>query len=133
MKNKLPVFGIVTVILIVFRILLNNNSQLIFVVALINLIALLVVIFSISGQAQAKITERIEQSGVPKDIKMREKRIFCQTVDCWAYIPLTIFYIIYLVCLCSELGNDIISIVALGLSLSDSFIADTVANLCVKE
>lgn len=45
MKNNLPVFGIITVILVVFRILLNNNPQLVFVVASINLVALLIVVF----------------------------------------------------------------------------------------
>lgn len=133
MKNNLPVFGIVTVILIVFRILLNNNTQLVFVVALINLVALLVVVFAITNQAKAKITEKVTRSGVPKDIRKREKKHLCCSVDCWTYIPLTIIYIGYLSYFSSELGNDIISIVALGLSLSDSFIADAVANLCVKE
>lgn len=133
MKNNLPVFGIVTVILVVFRVLLNNNSQLVFVVASINLVALLVVVFAITNQAKEKITEKITLSGVPKDIRIREKKRLCRCVDCWTYIPLTIIYIGYLFCFSSELGNDIISIVALGLSLSDSFIADAVANLCVKE
>lgn len=44
MKNNLPVFGIITVILVVFRILLNSNPQLVFVVASINLVALLIVV-----------------------------------------------------------------------------------------
>lgn len=133
MKNNLPVFGIITVILIVFRVLLNNNSQLIFVVASINLVALLVVVFSITVQTKTKIAEKITQSGVPKDIRNREKKCLFRSVDCWTYIPLTIIYIAYLVCFCSELGNDIMAIIALGLSLSDSFIADAIASLCIKE
>lgn len=133
MKNNIPVFGIITVILIVFRILLNNNSQLILVVASINLVALLVVVFSITVQTKDKITEKITQSGVPKDIRKREKKHLFRSVDCWTYIPLTIFYIDYLVYFCSELGNDIMAIIALGLSLSDSLIADAIASLCIKE
>ena len=52
MKNNLPVFGIITVILVVFRILLNNNPQLVFVVASINLVALLIVVFAITNRAK---------------------------------------------------------------------------------
>ena len=133
MKNNLPVFGIITVILVVFRILLNNNPQLVFVVASINLVALLIVVFAITNRAKTTIAEKITQSGVPKDIEIREKKHFRRCIYCWTYIPLTIIYISYLFCFSSELGNDIISIVALGLSLSDSFIANAVANLCVKE
>lgn len=133
MKNNLPVFGIITVILVVFRILLNNNPQLVFVVASINLVALLIVVFAITNRAKTTIAEKITQSGIPKDIEIREKKHFRRCIDCWTYIPLAIIYISYLFCFSSELGNDIISIVALGLSLSDSFIANAVANLCVKE
>lgn len=132
MKNNIPLFGIIIAILIVFRVLLNNNPQLIFVVASINLIALLIVVFSITVQIKTKITYIIEQSGIPEDIATREKTQICRIVD-GLYIPLAIIYIVYLVSFCSELGNDIISILALGLSLTDSFIADAVANLCVKE
>lgn len=133
MKNNLPVFGIITVILVVFRILLNNNPQLVFVVASINLVALLIVVFAITNRTKTTIAEKITQYGVPKDIEIREKKLFRRCIDCWTYIPLAIIYISYLFCFSSELGNDIISIVALGLSLSDSFIANAVANLCVKE
>lgn len=133
MKNNFPVIGVITVILVAFRILLNNNTQLVFVVASINLVALLVVVFAIINQAKEKITERVTGSGVPKDIRTREKKRLCRCVDHWTYIPLIIIYIGYLFYFSSELGNDIISIVTLGLSLSDSFIADAVANLCVKE
>ena len=74
MKNNLPVFGIITVILVVFRILLNNNPQLVFVVASINLVALLIVVFAITNRAKTTIAEKITQSGVPKDIEIREKK-----------------------------------------------------------
>ena len=133
LKNNFPVFGIVTVVLVVFRILLNDNTQLVLVVSSINLVALLVVIFTITNQTKAKIVEKVAQSGVPENIRIRENKHLCRCVDCWTYVPLTIIYIGYLFYFSSELGNDIISIVALGLSLSDSFIADAVANLCVKE
>lgn len=58
MKNNLPVFGIITVILVVFRILLNNNPQLVFVVASINLVALLIVVFAITNRAKTTIAEK---------------------------------------------------------------------------
>ena len=128
-ENNLPVFGIITIILIVSRILLNDNTQLIVVVALINLIALLVVIFSITVQTKNRINEKITESGVPLEVKEREKKKLFRRIDCSAYFTLAVVYIFYLSVLCSELGNDIISIIALGLSLSDA----TVANIGVKE
>ena len=129
MKNNLPVFGIITAILLVFRILLNNNQQLVLVISSINLAALLIVVFSITVQIKTKISNKIIQSGVPQDIIKREKKQVCRAVDCYTYIPLAIVYIIYLFFFSCELGNDIISIFALGLSLSDTFISDVVANL----
>ncbi len=133
MKNNISVFGVIIAILIVIRVLLNKNPQIVFVVALINLIALLIVVFSITVQIKTIITDKIMQSKVPEDIVKREKRQNYKKVDFCIYIPLLIIYIVYLIYFCSELGNDIISILALGLSLMDSFIADAVANLCIKE
>ena len=129
MKNNLPVFGIITAILLAFRILIDNNQQLVLVISLINLAALLMVVLSITDKIKAKISNKIIQSGVPQDIIKREKKQVCRSVDCYTYIPLSIAYIIYLVYFSSELGNDIISIFALGLSLSDTFISDIAANL----
>ena len=102
MKNNLPVFGIITVILVVFRILLNSNPQLVFVVASINLVALLIVVFAITNRAKTTIAEKITQSGVPKDIEIREKKHFRRCIDCWTYIPLAIIYISYLFCFSSK-------------------------------
>ena len=93
MKNNLPVFGIITVILVVFRILLNNNPQLVFVLTSINLVALLIVVFAITTRSKTTIAEKITQSGVLKDIEILEKKHFLRCIDCWTYILLAIIYI----------------------------------------
>lgn len=128
-KNNIPIFGIITAILLVVRILLDSNSQLVIAVASINLVALLLVVYSITDQIRTQVTNKIEKSGVPRDIMERERQQVCRNVYCCAYIPLAIIYVIYLAYFSSQLGNDIISIVALGLSLSDTFVANTIANL----
>ena len=129
MKNNIPIFGIITVILIVFRILLDDNLQLPLVIALINLVALLMVVFSITNQIKIKLIEKTTDSGVPKDIIKREQKNIVLYTDCYPYIALLTFYVIYLFFLCSELGNDIISIAALGLSVSDTFIVKAIVSL----
>ena len=129
MENNWPVFGILTTTLLVFRILLNNNQQLVIIISVINLVALFIVVYSITTQIKANLSNKIIQSGIPDDIMDRDKKQAYRRVDCYTYFPLTIFYVIYLFFLSSELGNDIISIIALSLSLSSSFISDVITNL----
>ena len=127
MKNKLPVFAFVTAILFVVRILFNSNSQLTLVIASINLVALLVVVFSILNQIMERISEIIKDSNVPLEVMNREKKDTYKRVFFRTFIPLLVFSILYLVFWCCELANDLISIVALGLSLSDADIAEVLA------
>ena len=128
MKNNFPVFGILTLLLLLFRIILNKNAQLVYVVSVINLIALLIVVFSISKSIKAGVSTTIHNSGVPQEIIDREIKETFHKLDLLIYLPLAIIVLLYLVFLSSQLGNDIIAIVALGLSVSDSYIADIVIN-----
>ena len=66
--------------------------------------------------------------GVPKEIKLREKRrtkIYTRIFSYFFYIIICAVYLVFLV---SELGNDIVSITSLGLSLIDKSIAISIAN-----
>lgn len=49
------------------------------------------------------------------------------------YAPLLLFVMIYLVFWKSGLSNDIISIVSLGLSLTDVTVVDVVSNYILKK
>lgn len=128
MKNNLPVFGIVTALLIVFRCLTEKSPYLIETIAIINLVALLIVIFSITIQIKKELTGKIKQLGVPQEITLREIGDVRKRIDIFTYVPLGVFSVIYVALFASTLVNDIISIIALCLSLSDAYIVKTVVN-----
>ena len=126
--NKFPIYGIITALLIVFRCILNNNPQLVIVVAVINLIALLIVVFDVTSKIKTGFSSRIQQTGVPDDIVTREAKRIKKRIDCIVYIPLLVVYIVYPIFWVSNLGNDVITIIALCISLSDSYIVDTIVD-----
>lgn len=128
MKNNLPVFGIVTALLIVFRCLTEKSPYLTETIAIINLVALLIVIFSITIQIKKELTGKIKQLGVPQEITLREIGDVRKRIDIFTYVPLGVFSVIYVALFASTLVNDIISIIALCLSLSDAYIVKTVVN-----
>lgn len=133
MKNNVAVYGIIIALLLSFRILIDKNDQLLLFVAAINIVALLVVVSSITSNAKAIIKKKITLSGVPDAIVAREVKIGHRRIDYYTYIPLVIICLAYLFFIHSELGNDIISIVALGLSLTDSFISNGIVKTLYKE
>lgn len=128
MKNNLPVFGIIMALLIVFRCLTEKSVYLTETIAIINLVALLIVVFSITFQIKKELVEKIEQFGIPQEISRREKTAVRKRIDCITYIPFGIIAVIYVVFWASGMFNDIISIIALCLSLSDTYIVKTVVS-----
>ena len=128
MKNNIPIFGIIMIILIVVRCIFNNNSESLVIIAAINLVALLIVLFSITSQIKDQGKRKIERVGSIKHFINRDNKRFCRLVDRSTFIPYAIISIIYLVRLKCELGNDIITIVALCLSLSDEYIVTTIID-----
>ena len=70
---------------------------------------------------------------VPFEIRSREKNNAIRKLERIVYVPLFVFVMIYLVCWKSGLGNDIISIASLGLSLTDVTIVDVVSNYILKK
>lgn len=129
MKNNIPIYGIATIILIVFRCIFNDNEQLMYIIAFINLIALLLVIFSVTEKTKKQIVEKISLSGAPKEICDREVRSSQIVINLVVYIPVLVLYIVYFVWFTSELWNDILSILALGLSLSDEHIVKALTDI----
>ena len=129
MKNNFLLFSVFSVFLLIIRVLLNNSPDLVFIVSLINLIALLLVIVSIRSQIQRKLFDIVDRSGVPHEIVEREKRNIQKSVNCLIFIPFFIVAFLYLCFLSSELGNDIVAIIALGLSLCDNDLVDIVIKL----
>ena len=116
MKNKLPILGVIMLFMIACRAWLNDSPYEIPAVASINLISLLIVFLAIMGGMRDMVTKNIEQTGVPEDIIQRETNKAYKYVRC-LYVPLFVFAFIYYRCWICELGNDIISIVAIFISL----------------
>ena len=128
MKTQTSTFVIITALLIAFRCILNDSEQLVFANALLNVVAILLVFISITEQIIKNTYSRIDDMGVPKEIKLREKRRTKIYTRIFSYFFYTIICAVYLVFLVSELGNDIVSITSLGLSLIDKSIAISIAN-----
>lgn len=133
MKEEAPIIWISTVGLIVVRIMMNKIAEVDLVVAIINIVALLAVVSIVVQRIVSKVQTAIEDSGVPFEIRSREKNNAIRKLDRIVYVPLFVFVMIYLVCWKSGLGNDIISIASLGLSLTDVTIVDVVSNYILKK
>ena len=133
MKDEAPIIWISTVGLIVVRIMMNKIAEVDLVVAIINIVALLAVVSIVVQRIMSKVQTAIEDSGVPFEIRSREKNNAIRKLERIVYVPLFVFVMIYLVCWKSGLGNDIISIASLGLSLTDVTIVDVVSNYILKK
>lgn len=128
MKNKLSILGILMALLIIFRCLTEKSTHLVEFIAIINLIALLIVIYSILVQIKEGLVKRIEAFQIPNAIALREKNSISKRLDFIVYIPFGLLSILYVIFFPSALLNDIITIVALCLSVSDEYIVEAVTN-----
>lgn len=133
MKDEAPIIWILTVSLIIVRIMMNKIAEVDLVVAIINIVALLGVVLIVVRKIVSKVQTAIEDSGVPIEIRNREKNAAIRKLEWIVYAPLLLFVMIYLVFWKSGLGNDIISIVSLGLSLTDVTVVDVVSNYILKK
>ena len=128
MKNHTPMFIFFTLFLIAIRCITDNHPDIVFIVSLINLGALLAVIYLITEQVINKVIDRISKSNAPQQIIEREQKDKKITINLIAYIIFIAFALVYLLWFKSSLGNDIISIVALGLSLIDTYLINIISN-----
>lgn len=133
MKNKLQNIAIITAVLIVLRCMFEQNPQRDSVVSVINIIALLVVVYLITEQIKDGIISAIKSYHVPTEIETREIREITIKLSLAIYLPFAVISLLYLGFFSSGLGNDIISIIALGLSLCDEHIVSIVVSLQRKK
>lgn len=133
MKNKLQAIAIITLILIVLRCMVETNPQCVLIVSVINITALLVVVYLIAEQIKAGIEESIKELHIPEQIEKREIRRIKKRTELTIYVPFALISMGYLLFLSSGLGNDIISIIALGLSLCNNHIVSIAVSLYRKK
>ena len=128
MNKNISVLSVVIAIIIGLRCMLDGNNKLVFIVAGINIVAMAFVLYTIIEKIVGNITDKIKKSNVPEQIISRE--IKSTRFKIWGVsIGVSVVAIVlYLLCCCSGLGNDIISILALGISILDDEIVMKVSE-----
>ena len=122
------VFILFTAFLILLRCVLNSFPHLLVIVALLNLLAMGVVIFTIVDQTRKKVLKKSKESRAPKELVIREQTRLIRKIYAVATLMFIVSSASYLIFAISELGNDIIAILSLGLSLIDSYISDNIVK-----
>jgi len=128
MSRNLSVLSVVIAIIIFIRCVFDSIDELVYIVAGINIVAIVFVIYTIIEKIVENITRKIKESSVPKQIVKREitsTRLKVWGISCLINISLVLLYFLYW---CSSLGNDIISILALGISVLDDEIVKKVTE-----
>lgn len=126
MNKKVLILSVIMALLFFVRIILNDSDELVYIVAGINLVAVLCVVGNIIEKTVYNIHIKIKETGAPKQLINRELRKSKKTIWSIGIGGSLVAITLYLVFLCSNLGNDIISIGALAVALLDDDIAEIV-------
>jgi len=128
MNKNIPILSISIAIIILLRCLFDNHEKIVYIVAGINIVAIIYVIYTIIEKIVNNIAGRLRKSGAPEQILNRELKNTRNRI--WKYsIGINIILIIlYFGLWCSGLGNDIISIIALGISVLDDEIVKIISD-----
>ena len=129
MNKKLSVLSFVIAIVIFLRCLFDNNENLIYIIAGINTVAFLFIECTIIEKTVSNIVDKIESSNVPEQIREREISSTRFKIWIWGMSISGIIIVLYFLCGCSNLGNDIISILALGVSILDDEIEKKITDI----
>ena len=114
MKKNIPILSFTIVMIIIIRCIFSNSTKLVYLVAAINIIAILFVVFTIIYDIKYNVQARIKESGVPIQIQKREIKKISSEIYIISILLSGILTFLYFSLWCSSLGNDIISILALG-------------------
>lgn len=128
MSKNIPILSIVIGIIIFLRCIFNDSDKIIYIVAGINIVAIIFVLYTIIDRILYNIINRIRDSRVPDEIVEREIKNTQLILWGWSIGVGVVLLVLYIGCWCSGLGNDIISILALGLSILDDEIVEKVAS-----
>lgn len=128
MNRNISILSVVIAIVILLRCIFDSNENLLYIVAGINIIAIAFVLYTIIEKTVNGIANNIRESNVPKQIIVREEKIIRFKMWGWSIGVSIIAVIAYLSFWCSNLGNDIISILALGLSILDDEIVKKITE-----
>lgn len=123
-NDKKSLYLLVVVGLLVFiRVVFDKNNYLTYIVAVINIAAYSFVFSSIVVDSMKGIEERIKKTGVPVQVIDRTCREVRVKIG-FIFVVLLLMPIIITLFKCSSLKNDLLSILALGLSILDDEISE---------
>lgn len=105
--------------LVAVRIIFADHDNLDTIVAMINLVALYIVVFDIAERIKDTIIMKIADTCGSQSIANREIRIFSKLFYIAVIIINLLFIVLYFIFLCSSTANDVLAIIALGLSVLD--------------
>ena len=128
MTKKIWILVIVIGIIIMIRIIFDSNQNFIYIMTGINIVAIVFVIYTIIEKIVYNVMKRIQESGIPERIMSREITGAQHRIWFWGVFISVGLIVLYLTYWCSNLGNDIISILALGISVLDDEIVQIIAD-----
>ena len=120
MNKNIFVLSIAIAIIIFLRCIFDGNDNIIYIVAGINIVAIIFVVYT--------IIDKIKKSKVPEQIINREITSAQVKIWGWSIAIGVIVILVYFWKWCSGLGNDIISILALGISILDDEIVKEITD-----
>lgn len=129
MSKNISVLSIVIAIVILIRFIFNSNENIVYIIAGINIVAIAFVVYTIIEKILQNIIERIKKSGIPLQIAKRETKHIKLKIECGSIIISVILITVYFWLWCSEIGNDILSIITLGISILDDEIVKKVTEI----
>lgn len=126
-NNKVELTIFLIVILILIRIFFNKTEQILYIVYIINIASVFIVIVPLFRNSYYEVSDGIEQSGLNNYMKDKIKKLKRKYIIKGAILLIVMFVlgiIIYInnAEMILSLLNDIIALVALGLSIEDKII-----------
>lgn len=128
MNKNISVLSIAIAIIIFLRCILDGNDNIIYIVAGINIVAIIFVVYTIIEKILNNIIDKIKKSKVPEQILNREIASTQVKIWGWSIVIGVIVILVYFWKWCSGLENDIISILALGISILDDEIVKKITD-----
>ena len=128
MNKNITLLCFAIAIIIAIRIIFDTNENIVYIVAGINIVAFLFVVYSIIDKIIKNINIKIKESNCPKQIRDRETQTIQFKVYLFSIILPGVAVVIYWKFFCTNLGNDIISVLALGISILDDTIVEKITE-----
>ncbi len=128
MNKNIGALNVIMIVIIFIRCIFKEDNNIMYIVAGINIVAIVFVLYTIVERVLDNIITKIKKSAVPSQIIEREIKSVRLKIWGWSTSVSMIVILLYFWQWCSSLGNDIISILALGISVQDEEIIRRIAE-----